>query len=96
MDKTNLILVTEYCRQTQIEDSFVFSLHDFGIIEYTIVETQPYIETDTVADIERMFRLHRELGINLEGIDALNNLLKKMREVEQQLEDVKKRLRLYE
>jgi len=43
-----------------------------------------------------MFRLHNDLGINFEGLDALNQLLKRMRKMEREMDLLQKRLRLYE
>ena len=47
-------------------------------------------------EIELMFRLHKELGINMEGIDVLNHVLKRMQTMEKELFKLKKRLELYE
>ena len=41
-------------------------------------------------------RLHYELDINFEGMDAIINLLKKLQEAEEEMRRLKNKLRLYE
>ncbi|RFN58322.1 chaperone modulator CbpM [Marixanthomonas ophiurae] len=96
MAHSNYIQVTTYCKQTNIDRDFVHALEQYGLIEVKITQTEPEIAEDDITEIERMFRLHKELGINLEGIDTLNNLLKRMRRMETELFQLKQRLKLYE
>ena len=43
-----------------------------------------------------MMRLHYELDINMEGIDAISNLLLKIDNLQQELTAAKNKLRLFE
>ncbi|MAN59145.1 MAG: hypothetical protein CMC08_04835 [Flavobacteriaceae bacterium] len=92
----NHILITTFCEQSRIDNEFVHLLEVHGLIKCKRVNAQLYIEEDTVSEIERMFRLHRELGINIEGIDALNHMLQRISQMEEELSQLRKRLRLYE
>lgn len=96
MEKENYILVRTFCEQTNIPDTFINSLYDYGLIEYRKIEKETYILPDDISEIERIDRLHQELGINLEGIDALNHMLKRIRKMEKELNLLRKRLQLYE
>ncbi|SHI90600.1 chaperone modulator CbpM [Pseudozobellia thermophila] len=96
MEQENYILVKHYCEQTKISDSFIDSLHEYGLIEYKKIETETYISSDDINEIERIDRLHHELGINLEGIDALNHMLSRLREMESELRLLRNRLAIYE
>jgi hypothetical protein len=43
-----------------------------------------------------MMRLHFELDINIEGIDAISNLLQQIDNLQKELISTKNKLRLYE
>jgi len=96
MEKRNYILVTEYCQQTNIEDKFLKDLEEYGLIKIRRKSSDIYIDEEEISEIERMFRLHKELKINLEGIDALNHMIRKMQHLEYELNQMRARLGIYE
>ncbi|WP_339701391.1 chaperone modulator CbpM [uncultured Marixanthomonas sp.] len=96
MAHSKYIQVSTYCKQTNIDRDFIQSLEQYGFIKVKVTKNEPEIAEDDITEIERMFRLHKELGINLEGIDALNNLVKRMRMMKTELFQLKNRLKLYE
>lgn len=96
MEKENYILVRHYCEQTHISNVFIDALNEYGLIHCQQVETEVYILDEEIPEIERFDRLHNDLGINLEGIDALNAMLQRLRNMENEMNTLKKRLRLYE
>ena len=96
MAQENYILVRTYCERTKTENSFLNALHDYGIIEYREINAETYILDDDIPEIERVSRLYYDLGINFEGIDALNHMLQKMSAMERELKTLRMRLRLYE
>jgi hypothetical protein len=96
METEQLVSVQELAKHHKIEASFITSLNEFGLIEViTLGETQ-YIHEERIADVERMIRLHYGLDINIEGIDAISTLLQRIDLLEQELNTLKNRLRLYE
>lgn len=96
MEKENLILVSYYCQQTRTSIEFIESLQDYGFIQVLFIEEHNYVHPQDITEIERINRLQEELGINLEGIDALNHVLQKVDRLEKELKMVKERLRIYE
>lgn len=96
METKNLIPIERFCSFYNIETKFIDSLESFGLVEVIIVDENPYFPEDQLATIERMYRLHYDLDINLEGIDAINFLLKRIEDLQQELIKVKNRLSLYE
>lgn len=96
MKTEHLIEVHEFCTHHKIEFSFIHSLHEIGLIEITSVEETQYIYKEQMKDLEKMIRLHYELDINLEGIDAIANLLHRVDNLHEELTTLKNRLRLYE
>lgn len=96
MEKENYILVRHYCERTQIPDAFIDALNEYGLIKCKQIEMEVYILDEEIPEIERFDRLHNDLGINLEGIDALNHMLSRIRNMENEVNTLRKRLRLYE
>ena len=96
MASENLIPVKEFCTIHQIEFSFISSLNEFGLIEVTILEEVPYIHHEQISTLEKMMRLHYDLDINLEGIEAISHLLSRVENMHEELITLKNKLRLYE
>lgn len=96
MEKEHLILVSHYCQQTRTSLEFIESLQEYGFIQVLLIEEHNYVHTQDIVEIERVNRLREELGINLEGIDALNHMLQKVNHLEKELKLAKERLRIYE
>lgn len=96
MNEKPLISTQILCSQYNIEISFVDALNKMGLIQIEIIEKNQFIHQDQISDLEKIIRLHNELNVNLEGIDVVFNLLEKERELRDELNTLKNRLRLYE
>lgn len=96
MANEKYILVRHYCERTRIPDAFIEALDEYGLIKCRKIETEAYILDEEIPEIERFDRLHNDLGINLEGIDALNHMLHRMRNMENEMKTLRRRLQLYE
>jgi len=96
MINDNLITLERFCVVHEIQDSFIFSLKEFDLIEVVTIEEIHYIRLEQLSTIERMIRLHFDLNINFEGIDTITNLVQKVENLQQELAFTKNKLRLYE
>lgn len=96
METKNLILIEQLCTHHNIEVSFINSLQEFGLIEIVVIEDNRYLSNEQLKDIEKMMRLHYELDINMEGIDAISNLLLKIDNLQQELTAAKNKLKVFE
>jgi len=96
MKNEELIPADEICVRYQVERQFVSSLYESGIIEIVTVQETEYIHCDHLADFEKMMRLHKELDINLEGLEAINHLLKQIQDLQKDNIRLRNRLGLYE
>lgn len=96
MNGKQLISTQTLCSHYNIEISFVDALNNMGLIQIEIIEQSQFIHQDQISDLEKIIRLHNELNVNLEGIDVVLNLLEKERELRNELNALKNRLRLYE
>lgn len=96
MKTENLIPLNKLCVQYKVEMSFFDQLNEYDLIEIRTVERSPHIHEDEIRGLEKIVRLHRELDINIEGIDTVFNLLQKIHALEDELNELKNRLSLYE
>ncbi len=96
METEKLIPLHSFCTHHNIELAFVNELHQFGLVEIITVEETTFIDEDHVNELEKFVRLHQELDINFEGMDAITHLLQKLREMQHEIVTLKNKLRLYE
>lgn len=96
MSGREFIRIEQLCRQYQLEMQFFSTLEDYELIEVVRVESAPCIDMDELRRLEQMVRMHKELEINLEGIQAILNLLEKVESLQDELARVRSRLSLYE
>lgn len=79
----------------QVEETFLDSLQNSGLIEIQIEEEDRYIDFDYLHDIEQFVRWYYELEINIEGIEALHHMLQQVRELQSDVEQLRGELRFY-
>jgi hypothetical protein len=96
MYNDDLILAEDFCNNHQVTFSFIHSLYQIGLVEITSIEQNQYIPQSEIRRLEQLIRLHFDLEINLEGIDAIMNLLEKVQSLQAELSFTRNRLRLYE
>lgn len=85
MKTEDLIPVQELCIQYKVEFEFINSLNEIGLIEIVDREETHYINKEHLEEVERLMRLHSDLGINLEGIEAISHLLKRVDELRKEI-----------
>lgn len=96
MQKEDLVPALEFCSNHNLEISFLYSLRQYGLVEVTTIEETDYLLVTQLAEAEKMARLSAELGINMEGIDAIRHLLQKVEDMQEEIRKLKNKLSLYE
>lgn len=96
MNIEELIDTEELCEKYKIEHTFVQSLYNSGLIEVIRIEKREFVRYDEMAEFEKLMRLHYDLEINLEGLEAIKHLLDRINELKNQNIALKNRLGLYE
>jgi hypothetical protein len=96
MKTENLIAVNEFCINHKIEISFISSLQQTGLIEFTTIEEDIYIDEDQLRQLEKIARLYYELDINIEGIETIHHLLQRINSLQDEIIMLRNKLRLYE
>jgi hypothetical protein len=93
MATRNLIQITQVCTSFGIDVSFVHSLHELGHVEVILENEDHFIDESQLKTLEQMIYFHSELQINLEGIDAIAHLLRKIENLQKELADTRKLLK---
>ena len=96
METTDMIVLDEFCTSHQVEVSFVRTLEEHGLIETIIVNETLYIQENELSKLELILRLHQELNINSEGVDAIINLLKRIENMQNEITVLRNKLNFYE
>jgi MerR HTH family regulatory protein len=96
MDTNYLISVDEFCANHDIEISFISSLAETGLIEITSIKETGFIDPNQLLQLEKIVRLYYELDINLEGIETINHLLRRISSMQDEIIALRNRLRIYE
>lgn len=96
MNKGNMIPADEFCASHNIEISFINSLQNAGLIEITTIKETIYIHESQLNDLEKIVRLYYEMDINLEGIETVIHLLRRIKDMQNEITILKNQLRMYE
>ncbi len=95
MATNSLILIEKVCIHWEVELSFIRSLHELGHIELVMESNTHYIDEVHLKSLESLIRFHTELQINIEGIDAIAHLLKKVEKLQNELTAANNKLSLF-
>jgi hypothetical protein len=92
MENDKNIAIDAFCSYYRIETSFVESLNDSGLIDIQREADTWYVQYSQLAEIEKYIHLHYDLDINLEGIEAISHLLKRIDNLQAELQLLRNRL----
>jgi hypothetical protein len=96
MQTEYLIEVDKFCASHNIEISFISSLEQNGLIEIITIQETGFIDSGQVQQLEKYIHFYYELDINLEGIETITHLLRRIDMMHDEIIMLKNRLRLYE
>jgi hypothetical protein len=96
MQTEYLIAVDKFCASHNIEISFISSLEQNGLIEITNIKETGYIDAGQLQQLEKYIRFYYEMDINLEGIETITHLLRRIDQMQDEIIMLRNRLRLYE
>ena len=96
MQTEYLISVDEFCANHNIEISFISSLQQTGLIEITTIKETRFIDADQLQQLEKFMRFYYDLDINLEGIETITHMLRRITAMQDEIVALRNRLLLYE
>lgn len=96
MQAESLISILDFCGYHQLELTFVQTLEQRGLVELITIEQALYVRPEEVARLEKFVRLHQELAIHADDLDIVSELLDRVENLQQQINDLHNRLAFYE
>jgi hypothetical protein len=96
MSDQEIISLDTYCSYYNVELEFIRTLEEYGLISISYRESKGFIQKEEVSRLEQFSRMYYELNINVPGIDALQHLLEKIKQLQLETEALRNRLRIYE
>ncbi len=85
-----MIAAHDFCVSHNVELSFLYSLSESGLVQITTFDEHVYISEDQLPYLEKWVRLHYELDINIEGLEAIHHLLEQMKRMEEEMERLRR------
>src|SRR5439155_15921443 len=95
MENERLISADEFCAHYNVESSFINALQEYGLIEITTIEERVFIDANELKKLEQYTRWHYDLDINLEGIEVIEYLLNRVKNLQDEITILRNKLRLY-
>lgn len=92
MGATAFIRIKEFCINYGIEESFVFDLQEYEVIQIKLIDDEPHLPEQELPILEKMIRMHQELDINPQGLQAIYHLLEKVNELQEEVTLLNRRL----
>ncbi|HEY5687659.1 MAG TPA: chaperone modulator CbpM [Yeosuana sp.] len=96
MGTKNLISVQLICNHYNIPVSFIDTLNEFQLVDIIIENDHLFIHKSQLKEVEKMMRIHYDLEINFEGLDAIYNLLNQVESLKEEITLLHNKLRFYE
>lgn len=96
MQNENLIPASVCCEHYHVQLSFIQSLQQYGFINIITVDADQFINMDELQTLEKFIRLHYELDINMEGLEAINHILNRVQNMQDEITYLKSRLKIFE
>jgi len=95
MEKEHLINAEVVCTVHRVDISFIYALKESGLIEVWVIEDVLFIDNREIGQLEKLIRLHYDLEINLEGMEAIGHLLQKVQDLSEEVRVLRNKLSCY-
>ncbi|MFI2741595.1 chaperone modulator CbpM [Zhouia sp. PK063] len=92
MSQSTLISITTFCKSHDIEVTFIHELASYDLVELVKEDNDMYITSAYLPTVEKLMRLHYDLQINMEGLNAIQHLLYKIDGLQQQVQQLQNKL----
>jgi hypothetical protein len=91
----NRLLYSECLRIYEVEESFIESLQEVGLIQVIDQDEDRFVAYDDLSDLEQFIRWYYEMDINVGGIDALHHMLQRVRSLQSEIAQLRHELQFY-
>ena len=93
--QADLIIVREYCQKSHVDPSFIISLEEDGLIDIQVVDGERYLSISQLRGLERFVHWHEDLSVNIEGIGVIHELMGRMHDMQQELDQLRREVRVF-
>ncbi|MCO6482958.1 MAG: hypothetical protein J5I62_09200 [Flavobacteriales bacterium] len=94
-DDREWVSLEAYCTGSHVELSFIESLEENGLVQVIVRESHRFLPVDQLPQLDRLVRLHEDLGINVEGLGAITHMLERMAAMQDEMNQLRNRLRRF-
>ena len=95
MKTADLISIKDFCLYHNVEHIFIQSLYEADLVEVTVIDEAIHIPVSELRKLEKLINLY-QLDINVAGLEAISHLLLRMEKMQDDMQNLKNKLRLYE
>lgn len=95
MEDNSLIPAIDFCTSHQVKIELVHTLNKQGLIEVITHKKLLFIPENQVKKLERILVFHRELDINLEGVETILSLLQRMESMQEHILELENKLQRF-
>jgi chaperone modulatory protein CbpM len=96
MTEHELISVQTCCTCYELEMDFIQSLERSGLITIVKEDGAGFISANQITDLEKLARLHYEMEINMQGLEAVWHLLEQLKSAHAENTSLRNRLRMFD
>lgn len=96
MAEEKYIQIRDFCQGHSLEETFLYQLQEFDLIRIVKVGRQPAIHRRELHRLERLVRLHHDLEISPQGLQAVQHLLDRLEGMQEELRLLRRKLRRWE
>jgi chaperone modulatory protein CbpM len=96
MEQDDMIRMESFCMVYEVEPSLLHILEESGLLEIVHEQDVEFITAASLEQVDKLLRLHRELDINAEGLEAIAHLLQKISALQHEICRLQNRLSIYE
>lgn len=95
MKEETLIPVADFCASHDIEIELIERFYSHGLIEIHYRKKSLFLPEYEMKKLEQILLFHRELEINLEGIETIFELLHKVTTMQERITDLENKLQRF-
>ncbi len=91
-----LLKITDICKIYDVENGFINEIVEYELITPVKTDSDLFIEEDELPVLEKIINLHYDLGVNLEGIEIIMNLLDKIDILNEEINKLQRIVKYFE
>lgn len=96
MEQEKYISLREFCRGHALQETFLFRLEEIELIRIERIRSEAYFHREELPRLERLIRLHRDLDIGPQGLQAVDHLLGRIQRMQEEMAALRRRLDRWE